>query len=405
VASSSIVGNGQEKPLAGSRGSYLDPGRRFGAGDTVPHRILDEGLEKEARDERGSEIVGEIDHNRQPVREAHQLDPEIELLEGDLVGEANLLERIDGESGAEEFRQVEKHRLRLPAVLFHQAGDGIQGVEQEVRIDLVAKRPDLRLLRLRQQSGAAALLLAHGDAVAHGQIGGRPGEIEKVPIEGLVEDVGGGRGILIGVELLQEPGPDRRVKQGGDRRESGADQCLGSEGAAAPPPKHEIGGVEQDSAEGYEDGARPRDLELMVELYDGGPRREHQEMDREKDRDQPQRPAVKSALGLRRQNRVARPAGTAWRILVQTRSSIRAPAGGRSRAGGRQARADRPTTSRNRRGARPWPIRRLRAGRPRRYSRRAQQEARGKGADRPQSDDRRGRAAGGAAAGAHVAGQ
>jgi hypothetical protein len=58
-----------------------------------------------------------------------------------------------------------------------------------MRVDLVAKRLDLRLLRLHRQLGSMALLLLDPDAVGECEIGRGPAKVEPEPVHKRKEEV------------------------------------------------------------------------------------------------------------------------------------------------------------------------------------------------------------------------
>ncbi len=104
------------------------------------------------------ELRRNVDLDRQAVGEARHLDVEIEPLEVDLLGQADVGARIQRQAGAEEGRERQQHRLgAVGAPGHHQRRQRIERVEQEVRIDLIAKGPDLRGLGGALRVGQPAL--------------------------------------------------------------------------------------------------------------------------------------------------------------------------------------------------------------------------------------------------------
>ena len=172
--------------LAGGDGQ---PDRLGGSGDPVLDRILDQRLEDERRHPGGAEVGGHVDPDVEALGEARFLDVEIELLELDLLGEGDVLARIEREARAEEGGEVDDHRLRfLVAPRHDQRGERVQGVEQEVRVDLVAKRPELRLLGVALGAGGPALGGSKPGGRADRDVEARPGGEEEIPGDEAVGD-------------------------------------------------------------------------------------------------------------------------------------------------------------------------------------------------------------------------
>src|ERR1043165_3753407 len=106
--------------------------------------ILDQGLS----DKRGylcaAQFVGNIEMGLQPVREAHFLDTQVKLLKPHFLDQRNDLFGVECERRPQEIGQVFRHDLRLLAASArNQADDGIEGVEKEMGIELIAKGPDV----------------------------------------------------------------------------------------------------------------------------------------------------------------------------------------------------------------------------------------------------------------------
>jgi hypothetical protein len=90
----------------------------------------------------------------------------------------------------EESGEIHDHPLGDVGPLGQdQGGKRVQGVEQEVRIDLVAQGPKLRLLRFPRECGGAAIGRAKLRGVAHRDIKRRPGSEQEVPGKRALGDV------------------------------------------------------------------------------------------------------------------------------------------------------------------------------------------------------------------------
>ncbi len=86
------------------------------------------------------------------------LDLEIGLGQGDFLGHADFMPAVAGQGRAQELGQLADHAACVAATLFgHQRGNGVEGVEQEMRVQLVAQGAQFRVAR--QQMCLFALLL------------------------------------------------------------------------------------------------------------------------------------------------------------------------------------------------------------------------------------------------------
>src|SRR6185295_7451929 len=113
-------------------------------GHRMLDRILDDRLQQQRRQAGRLELCGNVEVDLEPAWETDLFDVEIEALQGDLLGQADVRRGIERQARAEEGRQLEDHRFGLlGAAGDDQRRQGIERVEQEMRIDLVAQRPDL----------------------------------------------------------------------------------------------------------------------------------------------------------------------------------------------------------------------------------------------------------------------
>src|SRR5690606_21333124 len=81
----------------------------------------------------------------QLVPEPDLLDGEVVVHEADLVGEGDERARAGVEGVPEDARQPLDGALGLARLLLDERGDGVERVEEEVRVDLRAERDELRL--------------------------------------------------------------------------------------------------------------------------------------------------------------------------------------------------------------------------------------------------------------------
>src|SRR6185369_11270673 len=94
----------------------------------------------------------------------------------------DLVRRVGGEPESQEAGELADHLVRpRDAPLEHQRRDGVEAVEQEVRVDLAVQRAKLRHVRAVAYFGSPLLLLADVEAVRDGKIHSRPGEEEPGP--------------------------------------------------------------------------------------------------------------------------------------------------------------------------------------------------------------------------------
>jgi len=127
---------------------------RYGVLDAV----LDQRLQDQARHERGAGLgVGQHLHT-QPLAEAQLLDGQVARQGVELVAEGHAQHRVGVERVAQEARQPRHHAVGGGVLAIEdQRGDGVERVEQEVRVQLVAQHLQLRLVghRRRLQRGLA----------------------------------------------------------------------------------------------------------------------------------------------------------------------------------------------------------------------------------------------------------
>src|SRR5436190_2335859 len=84
---------------------------------------------------------------RQPRAESHLLDRQIPRYEIDLIGQRNSLLRRDPQREPEKIRHQLRHLTRVIRARSAQRCNGIETVEQKVRIDLSLERLELRFAR------------------------------------------------------------------------------------------------------------------------------------------------------------------------------------------------------------------------------------------------------------------
>jgi hypothetical protein len=110
----------------------------------VGYSILDERLKEQWRYER-SAIGRNVDANPQAVAESHLLDLEEPFRQLQLPCKRDTRFCAEGETVAKKSTEQHAHAPGSRWVRRRQGADRVQTVEQEVWIDLGAKRPKFRL--------------------------------------------------------------------------------------------------------------------------------------------------------------------------------------------------------------------------------------------------------------------
>ena len=129
----------------------------------------------------------------QAVFEPHFLDFEIELQSLDLLRKRHLGRRFIDQSVTEKGREPREHRVRALGLLQqHQCRDRVQGIEQEVRVELVSQHRQLSARSLALEPLALVDLLFQQQEIVDSVIERRPSgeqrEIEQDRTEILDSD-------------------------------------------------------------------------------------------------------------------------------------------------------------------------------------------------------------------------
>ena len=124
-------------------------------------RVLDQRLQQHAGDDDGQRLFGDLLDDAQFFAEADDLDVEVVVGEGELVGERD--ERLAVlQQHAQDVGQLDDHLARQFRLRTHERGDGVERVEEEVRIDLALQRVQARL---HQQAALLFQLALDADRV------------------------------------------------------------------------------------------------------------------------------------------------------------------------------------------------------------------------------------------------
>lgn len=114
---------------------------RDGAGagdgfDAVLDGVLDEGLEEECGDGQGQERRIDVPFDAKPVAEAHLFEVEVAVEELEFLAERGGEVFAAVEGMAEEAGELHEHRVGGVDVPVHEGADAVEGVEEEVRVEL-----------------------------------------------------------------------------------------------------------------------------------------------------------------------------------------------------------------------------------------------------------------------------
>ena len=153
------------------RGRNPDDARRRDPADAVAHSIFDDRLQAHVRNGgvQGSVVGRNLD--AQAILKANLLDGKIQPEIFQLPPERDLLRLDVFEDAAEQVAKPGKHLLGLsPALLAHQHHDGVQGIEQEMRLKLHLEGAQLRPHQLGLQFGGVHFALSKSAVVAEARL-------------------------------------------------------------------------------------------------------------------------------------------------------------------------------------------------------------------------------------------
>src|SRR5208337_2992215 len=119
--------------------------------DAVANGVLHQRLQEQVRHQRRQSAGLNIHLHLQPVVEARLLNVNVLLQEGQLAAERKFVDADSIQREAQQVRQLQGHVLGGEAIVAGQRGDGIQGVEQEVRLKLDLQHLKLCVRELRFQ--------------------------------------------------------------------------------------------------------------------------------------------------------------------------------------------------------------------------------------------------------------
>src|SRR5271165_3361036 len=111
--------------------------------NAVADGIFHQRLQYQIRHQRPQRMRLDVHLHLQPVLEARLLNVNVFLEERQLAAERHFVDTHGVQREAQQVRQLQSHVLGREAVVPGQGGDGIQGIEQKVRLEL-----DLQYLEL-----------------------------------------------------------------------------------------------------------------------------------------------------------------------------------------------------------------------------------------------------------------
>src|SRR5262249_7642726 len=107
--------------------------------------VLDKRLNQQRRNATITTIRIDLKINFETFTEANLLNVEKSFRQFQFVGESNLVFTADGERASHEIGKQQAHAPRGDRIGYRQRADGVQAVKQEMRVDLRAESPQLRL--------------------------------------------------------------------------------------------------------------------------------------------------------------------------------------------------------------------------------------------------------------------
>ena len=147
LAPRAVVAHAQPQVPAGDRQVHRDASGARALRDAVTDRVLDEWLEDEGRHLVVESIGLHVDIDSQTRPEAQLLESEVVSSEVPLVRQIRGIARAFIEGVTKQRTQSLQRLARGLRILLDQARQGVQGIEQKVRLDLGAKRLELGFRR------------------------------------------------------------------------------------------------------------------------------------------------------------------------------------------------------------------------------------------------------------------
>src|SRR5690242_174291 len=105
-------------------------------GDAVTNGIFHQRLYDEARYKRVLHVRSHLNFDAQIFCETNLLDSDVVVEKGEFLRQRNLRPVADGERQAKQIAQVLDHSARQPGITVDLRRDGVERIEQEMRVKL-----------------------------------------------------------------------------------------------------------------------------------------------------------------------------------------------------------------------------------------------------------------------------
>ena len=156
VEARAAVGDVDDQEFSVATSRHLDRRRTADSSHAVLDGVLHQRLHHHRRDPQTRYVRGGLDLDLQPVPEPGLLDFEVGAGEVHLVLEQRPFALRSAQRVAEDVGELLDRPVGAEGVLVDQSGDGVERVEQEVRVDLRAQGLQLRAASLQRQAHASA---------------------------------------------------------------------------------------------------------------------------------------------------------------------------------------------------------------------------------------------------------
>jgi hypothetical protein len=134
-----IVDHAEHERVAVPRAFHRDVSALRPPLDAMLHGVLDQRLEDERRHERVEHVVVDLHVDREPILEAHLHDVDVEIEQRELASQRHLGLAAPLEAVAQQIAEPRDHATHAARVALDERRDGVQGVEQEVRVELTTQ--------------------------------------------------------------------------------------------------------------------------------------------------------------------------------------------------------------------------------------------------------------------------
>ena len=165
-----IIRHGDDHFVALPSRGHVDDSATFGQAQTMKDRVLDQRLQQHRRNRRVEHLAIGVDTDRQTIAIADLFDGRVVDDEVDFLPEGHFMRADVVEHQTQQIAEPIEHQLGRLDILAHHRGDRMQGVEEEMRLQLGLHQ---------QQFGLCKLLLALPISI---EIVDRLGEADDRPI-------------------------------------------------------------------------------------------------------------------------------------------------------------------------------------------------------------------------------